>query len=128
MTFRITPEAVEYIRLWLKEELVLTFVPSMPVAPLWPAEQSPPSPEDMKKLAREAFEKLPRRLVLRWEVGGTEKVRLPPEECRIVDGIEVHLPAEIESSLASRVLKLEKGELVLEPPLEPLDVERPDWR
>jgi len=126
VTFRITPEAVGYIRQWLKPDLVLTFSPSMPVPSLWPEGEDSPPLEEITRLAQEATKRLPKRMILHWQVGGHGRSRLPQEECRIVDGIEVHIPPELEEPLASRVLKLEKGELVFDPPLEPVIFNRPD--
>ena len=125
LDFRITPEAVAYIRGTLlhdKTGEAMVFA----IAPMGPAQTldisldqiKSLSSEDLYRLATEQVSAIPKPVMFEWVVGGTRRDRLPPEDLRIIDGIECFVPDEVRAVVNGRVLRLEEGELRFLPPLE----------
>jgi hypothetical protein len=122
--FQITPEAVAYIRGTLLQDkrgeaMVLTITMMGPAQALDISldQMKSLSGEDTHRLAAEQVNAIPKPVMFEWVVGGTQRDRLPPEDLRIVDGIECFVPDELRAVVSGRVLRLEEGELRFLPPL-----------
>ena len=122
--FQISAEAVQFIRRFLLrrdggEPVVLT-IASMTRSQLMEVDpEIKLSEQELTRLARKQLDSLPSPLELHWSVGATRKSRLPKEHMFVIDGIECFLPPDVRTVVEGRILRVENGELVFDPQLEP---------
>jgi hypothetical protein len=125
LDFQISAEAVQYLRRYLlrgdgSEPVVLTIAPTTRAQLMeFDPEKIELSQQELEKLAKEHLDSLPSPLELHWSVGASRKSRLPKEDMLMINGIECFLPSDVRSVIKGRVLRVENGELVFDPRLEP---------
>jgi hypothetical protein len=124
--FRIANDAAEYLRNVLLrtatgESLVLAIAPVSSQKSTLKFRESDLnlSDKELAERARSFLSSLSSPVKFHWVVGGVHKSRLSGEETSFVNGIECFLPDEIRPVVNGRVLRLQNGELVFEPELDP---------
>lgn len=123
LDFQISAEAIQYLKSNLlathaDEPLVLTIAPTTHPE-IVDLHRENIEMSELFTIAKRHLSSLPPQFELQWSIGATYKSRLPKQHMFVISGIECFFPPDVQSAIKGRVLRIEHGELVFDPRLDP---------